>query len=128
MNYKLKKLWFVLLLFCVFADTVIPVKAAKWPIDTSIETSREAGTDLYEAVICHNVLPISVSSSTGESMENLIDASYSTAITLPAGTVLTVSSETPMFSVYITWDCLVPPMKANPILTEALYFTPFHGL
>ena len=84
------------------------VYAAPVPLDTTIEDSRDSGTDLYEATKCYNVLPLTIDISTGESSSTLLDESYASSIGLTAGTEITVSCETEMNGIYIIWDSLIP--------------------
>ncbi len=83
--------------------------AIRVPVDTSIEPNKDAGTDLYESkCYYHNALPLNISISSGQDSSVLHDERYSTSIKLDEGTLITVSSETKMHSLYIIWDCMVP--------------------
>lgn len=79
------------------------------PIDTSLEDSRDAGTDLYYASKFHNVLPLAFASSDGQSLGALLDENYRTSVTFSAGTRLTVASTVEMDSIFIVWDTLNVP-------------------
>lgn len=79
-----------------------------WEMDTSVESSRDAGTDLYEGAKAKNTLPVTITSSDGSSCGYLLDESFHTAKEFAEGTALTVSAEEEMTGIYIIWDSLVP--------------------
>lgn len=78
------------------------------PIDTSVEDSRESGTDLYEAMKCHNQMALDITVSDGSSGAKLHDEDRTSTLTLAPQTVITVKSQSDMHGIYIIWDCLVP--------------------
>lgn len=78
------------------------------PIDTSKEDNRDSGTDLYEAMKCHNQMALDINISDGSSGSKLHDEDRTSTLTLSPGTVITVSSQTDMHGIYIIWDSLVP--------------------
>ncbi len=82
-------------------------QAEAWPIDKNVEENRDAGRDLYEGSLCHNVLPLDLKISDGTSAKKIHDENFKTAISLKKGTEIVVKSETPMYSIYILWDCPV---------------------
>ena len=81
---------------------------AKLPIDETVESSRDSGTDLYEGTKFHNVLDLNITISDGSSSSTLLDESYSTSLSLAPGTTITVSCDTKMHGTFIVWDSLVP--------------------
>ena len=85
------------------------VAAIKVPIDTSVESDRNAGTDLYDSKCYYkNALPLTITLSTGGDTSVLHDERYSTNLKLDEGTLINVSSETEMNGLYIIWDTIVP--------------------
>lgn len=78
------------------------------PIDTSKEDNRDSGTDLYEAMKCHNQMALDISVSDGSSGSKLHDEDRTSTLTLSPGTVITVTSQSDMNGIYIIWDSLVP--------------------
>ena len=117
MNLKEKSLTYIRklllsaapLLVAFFMMPLNVMAAIKVPVDTSIEPNKDAGTDLYESkCYYHNALPLNISISSGQDSSVLHDEKYSTSIKLDEGTLVTVSSETKMHSLYIIWDSMVP--------------------
>lgn len=93
--------------FSMYFDIVAYAKK-EVPIDTSVEDSRESGTDLYEAMKCHNQMSLDISVSDGSSGSKLHDEDRTSTLTLSPETVITVTGQTDMHGIYIIWDCLVP--------------------
>ena len=107
-----KRIGTVLLTFAAMASVILPsfdsLAAIKVPIDTSIEQSRDAGTDLYDSkCYYHNALPININLSTGGDTSKLHDERYSTSLTLDEGVEIKVTSDTTMKGLYIIWDSIV---------------------
>ncbi len=97
--------------FSIILLTPIHSMAAliKVPIDTSIESDRNAGTDLYDTKCYYkNVLPLTITASSGQDTAILHDERYSTSMKFDEGTLVTVKSETKMHGIYIIWDTIVP--------------------
>lgn len=107
---KVKRLAIALAVFLVISMGLnITVEAKKIvPIDTSKESSRDSGTDLYEAMKCHNQMALDITVSDGSSGAKLHDENRTSTLTLSPGTVITVTSQTDMHGIYIIWDSLVP--------------------
>lgn len=100
----------VLLGLAVAVAAPFTAKAAiKVPLDTSIEPDRNAGTQLYDTrCYYHNSLPLNINISNGYDSSKLQDERYSTSLTLPEGTEITVESSTAMKGLYVIWDGVVP--------------------
>ncbi len=98
----------ILIIVFTFYSLFDYVYAFIQPIDTSIESSRDSGTDLYEATKCYNVLPLDISISNGSSAESIHDENTYSSLGLSAGTEITINCDTPMDGLYIVWDSLVP--------------------
>ena len=107
-----KKIYFataVILATAIVAPITAHAGRIKVDIDTSIEQDRNAGTDLYDSkCYYHNVLPLDIKISNGNDAGCLHDEKYSTSISLPEGTEITVNSDTTMKGIYVIWDSLVP--------------------
>lgn len=114
---------FFILPSVLFGTTLVTEAKKQVPIDTSIESSRECGTDLYEATKAYQVLPLTLSFDSGSSTSKLLDADYATSITCKAGEELTVTCDELMDSVYIVWDSLVPEWKLRIEEQEYTYGT-----
>lgn len=91
------------------APVCVQAKPKKVDIDTSIETDRNAGTELYDTkCYYHNVLPLNISISDGKNSDVLHDERYSTSLSLAEGTKIEVSSDVNMHGLYVIWDSMVP--------------------
>ena len=106
-NY-IKKLITAIAFMCVLATPLSALAAIKVPLDTSIESDRNAGTDLFDTKCFYkNVLPLDISLSSGGDTSVLKDEKYSTSLSLAEGTKITVKSDTTMHGIYVIWDSLV---------------------
>jgi len=96
---------------------LIPLRvdaAIKVPLDTSIESSRDAGTDLFDSKCFYkNVLDLKISSSDNSDTSVLHDERYTTSLSFDEGTVLEVSCDTQMHGLYIIWDSLIKEWTLN---------------
>ena len=111
--YTIKRILHTLLAFMILLSINLSCylnanAAQKLPIDQSIESTRDVGTDLYEASKFHNVMNLNITASNGANTGILHDESYVTSIGFNVGTTITVSSDEPMYSTFIIWDSLVP--------------------
>lgn len=109
---KRKRIFTITSLIIMAVVLIAPVYAKagriKVDIDTSIEQDRNAGTDLYDTKCYYkNVLPLDITVSNGSDASKLHDERYSTSLSLPEGTEITVTSESVMHGIYVIWDSLV---------------------
>lgn len=89
----------------VLLSPISALAAIRVPLDTSIESDRDAGTELFDTRCFYkNVLPLDITLSNGGNTSTLHDEKYSTSVSLAEGTKITVKSDTTMHGVYVIWD------------------------